>query len=76
GTVAAVAADLIHNPQTGEAWYTARIRIMPEEMKKLGNLVLVAGMPVEAFIQTSERSAISYLVKPLADQISRAMREE
>ncbi|MGK6317812.1 HlyD family type I secretion periplasmic adaptor subunit, partial [Neorhizobium sp. DT-125] len=25
GTVAAVAADLIHNPQTGEAWYTARI---------------------------------------------------
>lgn len=76
GMVATVAADLIHNPQTGEAWYTARIRITPDEIKKLGPLILVAGMPVEAFIQTGERSALSYLVKPLADQISRAMREE
>jgi len=76
GTVATVAADLIHNPQTGEAWYTARVRIPPHEIRRLGSLTLVAGMPVEAFIQTGERSALSYLTKPLVDQVSRAMREE
>lgn len=45
-------------------------------MKKLSGLTLVPGMPAEAFIQTSERSALSYLVKPLEDQIKRAFREE
>jgi HlyD family secretion protein len=32
-------------------------------------------MPVEAFIQTGERSPISYLVKPLADYFNKAFRE-
>jgi len=76
GQVRTVAADLAHNPQTGESWYTARIQIEPEELSKLGNLNLLAGMPVEAYIKTSERTALSYLVKPLADQINRAMRED
>lgn len=76
GQIKTVAADLAHNPQTGESWYTARIQIEPEELSKLGNLSLLAGMPVEAYIKTSERTALSYLVKPLADQISRAMRED
>jgi HlyD family secretion protein len=34
------------------------------------------GMPVEAFVQTGERTALSYLVKPLSDQLNRAWREE
>jgi HlyD family secretion protein len=33
-------------------------------------------MPVEVFIQTKSRTAASYLVKPLADQIKRAFREQ
>jgi HlyD family secretion protein len=33
-------------------------------------------MPVESFIQTGERTVISYLTKPLADQITRAWREK
>ena len=63
---------LTHNPDTSYA----RIRISAAELRKLGSLALHAGMPVEAFIQTGERTALSYLVKPLADQIARAMREE
>lgn len=76
GEVRTVAADLITNPQTGESWYTARIHIPSDELSRLDNVVLLAGMPVETFIQTGERTALSYLVKPLADQIARAMREE
>ena len=38
-------------------------------------LKLIPGMPVEAFIATGERTAISYLVKPITDQFARAFRE-
>lgn len=76
GTISTIAANLSNNPQTGEAWYSARIKIPKLELDRLGSLTLHAGMPVEAFIQTGERTALSYLVKPLTDQIKRAMREE
>lgn len=76
GQVKTIAANLSTNPQTGETWYTTRIHISPAELQKLGNLALHAGMPVEAFVRTGERTALSYLVKPLTDQIARAMREE
>ena len=33
------------------------------------------GMPVEAFVKTQDRTVISFLVKPLSDQIARAFRE-
>jgi HlyD family secretion protein len=32
-------------------------------------------MPVETFIQTGERTVLSYLTKSLRDQIARAFRE-
>jgi HlyD family secretion protein len=32
-------------------------------------------MPVEAFIQTGSRTVLSYLTKPLRDQIVKAFRE-
>ncbi|ACP22412.1 hypothetical protein NGR_b09560 (plasmid) [Sinorhizobium fredii NGR234] len=45
-------------------------------LQKLAGLILHAGLQVEAFIQAGERTALSYLVKPLADQSARTMREE
>jgi HlyD family secretion protein len=35
----------------------------------------VPGMPVEAFLQTGERTLMSFLLKPLSDQIAKAWRE-
>ena len=34
------------------------------------------GMPLEVFISTEDRTAISYLAKPLLDQFERALREQ
>ena len=39
-------------------------------------LLLLPGMPVEVFISTQERTAMSFFTKPLTDQFSRAFREE
>jgi HlyD family secretion protein len=33
-------------------------------------------MPVEAFIETGKRTMMSYLIKPLHDQLMRAFREK
>lgn len=76
GEVSRIAADLTQDQKTGLSYYVVRITVPPQELARLGKLTLVSGMPAEAFIQTGERTVISYLVKPLRDQINRAFREE
>jgi HlyD family secretion protein len=48
----------------------------PEEVARLGEVKLIPGMPVEAFVQTGDRTMLSYLIKPLKDQLMRAFREK
>jgi HlyD family secretion protein len=72
GFVTRVGADLTREPQTNAVFYVARIRPSDTERE---SLKLLPGMPVEAFIATGERTALSYLVKPVTDQLSRAFRE-
>lgn len=76
GYVSRIAPDLTTDQRSGLTYYIVRIAAPPREMEKLDGLTLVPGMPAEAFIQTGERSALSYFVKPMMDQIVRAVREE
>jgi membrane fusion protein, type I secretion system len=76
GEVNRVSADVAEDQKTGARYYTVRIAIPASEIERLKGLKIVPGMPVESFIQTSPRTVISYLVKPLHDQISRAFREK
>ncbi|APF36307.1 HlyD family type I secretion periplasmic adaptor subunit [Chelatococcus daeguensis] len=76
GIVTSVAPDLLTVAATGEAFYKVRIHIAPDELARLRGLRLVPGMPVEVHIRTGSRSALSYMLKPLADQLARAFREE
>jgi HlyD family secretion protein len=76
GEVARVAADLTKDPATGLAYFTARIRLPPSEVVRLRRLKLVPGMPAEVFIRTTERTAFSYFLKPLSDQLDRAFTEQ
>jgi HlyD family secretion protein len=74
--VTRVAADTNNDQRTGQSYYLVRIGIDPAEIARLGSVKLTPGMPVEAFIQTGERTLVSYLVKPLHDQLMRSMREK
>lgn len=76
GEVSLVSADISQDQKTAASFYTVHIRISPEEISRLGALKLVPGMPVEAFVQTSPRTVMSYLVRPLHDQVMRAFREK
>ena len=76
GTIARIAADVSQENENGAPYYTARIDVADAELAKLGGRKLIAGMPVEAYIQTGTRSALSFLTKPLTDQITRAFKEQ
>jgi HlyD family secretion protein len=74
--VTRVSADTTTDQRTGQTYYTIRIAMPAQEVAKLGDVKIVPGMPVEAFVQTGDRTMISYLVKPLHDQLMRMFREK
>jgi membrane fusion protein, type I secretion system len=76
GVVTRVSPDTTTDQRTGQSYYTIRVSMPPEEIARLGDVKLIPGMPVEAFVQTGERTLLSYLIKPLSDQLMRAFREK
>lgn len=72
GTVTRVGADLSKDPQGNAVYFTLRISVSDHDREAFK---LVPGMPAEAFISTHERTALSYLMKPISDQVTRAFRE-
>lgn len=76
GRVRRVSADIQSDPRTGGSYYLVRIDLSDDEWTRLAGVKLVPGMPVEVFIETGERKALSYLMKPLTDQMQRAFRED
>jgi HlyD family secretion protein len=78
GVVSYVSADLTQDAQnksTSSSSYTIRVKLTADELKHLGNLQLVSGMPAELFLQTGSRTMMSYLLKPITDQLKRTFSE-
>jgi HlyD family secretion protein len=73
--VTRISADVTREQQTGLTYYTIRVALPREEMARLHELKLVAGMQAEVFVQTQDRTPLQYFLKPLHDQIARAFRE-
>lgn len=74
GQVARLSADVFTDEVTGISYYSADLLPREGELAKLGEQELLPGMPVEAFIKTTERSPLNYLTKPLTDYFNRAFR--
>ncbi len=77
GIVQRVSADTTRDAgQNNIPYFVARITLPESEMKKLGAMKLVPGMPAEVQIKTGDRTALSYFVKPIQDQWARTFREQ
>ena len=76
GEVAYVAAAATLDKGSGQSYFLAEIDVPADEMQKLDTKRLLPGMPVEVFVQTDPRTALSYFSKPFTDQFSRAFREQ
>ena len=75
GTLLNVSADKLEDRRGAASYYVARIAIDDAELAKLQDVALVPGMPAEIFIQTGERVAISYILKPLLGNFERAFKD-
>jgi HlyD family secretion protein len=73
GAVTRISADVTADPKTGQSYYIVRVTIPSDQVARLGaHERLIPGMPVETHLQIGERTVLSYLTKPLTDQIAKA----
>ena len=75
GQVTQLSADAFVDERTGAAHYRAEIMLDDGEMARLAPRVLLPGMPVEAYIRTTARSPLTYLLEPIRIYFTRALRE-
>ena len=73
GKLINVSAATMRDPQNGMTYYTGEVQLTSDP--NLLGRPLQPGMPVEVFVSTQERTALSYMVKPVMDQFNRAFRE-
>lgn len=76
GRVSAISPTSVEDKATGKSFYRVEMVVPPEELARLGHVELIPGMPMEVFLQTGERSVLTYLTKPLMDQLRRAFRDD
>ena len=75
GHLARVSADAFTDEATGQSFYRGELVLDEGQGDRLGDRVLLPGMPVEGFIRTTDRRPLDYLLQPLSDYIARAFRE-
>ena len=76
GVVSYVSPDTSRDQQAKASYFTVRVSLSEDERRRLAGLQLVPGMPAEVFMQTGSRTMMSYLLKPITDQMRRAFVEQ
>ena len=73
--VTTISAGAVSDPRTGQSFYRVGLAVSADELARLGDVTLMPGMPVEAFLQTGDRSVLTYLLAPIVNHLQRAFRE-
>lgn len=73
--VTTVSAGTIPDPATGRRHYRVGLEVPPEQLAQIEGEALVPGMPVEAYLETSQRTVLTYLLQPITSHLRRAFRE-
>ena len=76
GIVTQVSADRFVDENTGEPYYKLQAEVAPEGMKMIADLQIKAGMPVDLFVKTGERTMMNYILRPILDHLKMAMSED
>jgi protease secretion system membrane fusion protein len=76
GVITQVSADRMVDEKSGMSFYKFRAETTDKGKKALANLDVRPGMPVEVFVNTGERTMMSYLLKPVFDRAKTSMTEE
>ena len=75
-TVIFVSPDHFTDPNSGDSYFSAQIKLKNSQFKKLKNVKLYPGMPAETYILTGNRTFLHYLFSPIMDSFEHAFRED
>ena len=75
GEVTKISADALIDAKSKKYYYEVEIFLPAEELDKLGENLLVSGMPAVIYLTTMSRSPAQYIVRPIADYLERALRD-
>lgn len=73
--VSVISPDVITDPRTGQPYYKVNLKLDAAAQIQLSRMDVVPGMPVEAYLETGDRSVLSYLIHPIASHLRKALRE-
>jgi HlyD family secretion protein len=76
GLVLSVSPDAVVDPRSGHSFYRVDLDVPASELARLGDQVLMPGMPISAYLATSNRSVLAYLLHPLTSQMDLAFRDD
>lgn len=75
GRIIDISADSLEDDRTGQFYFLARIKLDQTQSEDVAALELVPGMPADIFVNTGERTALSYLAQPLSARLARTFIE-
>lgn len=75
GKIVQVSADVLIDPKQNNPYFKATVEVTAQGLLKMKSHEIRAGMPVEVFVRTGERTAMTYFLKPLLDRTNRALTE-
>ncbi len=75
GTLTSISADAFADERSGLTYYLAEVTVELGEKRDLDGIRILPGMPVSVYIQTEDRTPLSYLLKPFTDYFQSAFRE-
>lgn len=74
GEVRSISPSTLIDEISGAPYYLLRILLSEEQVDLLGDVEIVPGMIVTAFVQTEPRTVMQYLLAPVVEQVSHAFR--
>lgn len=75
GKIIGLSADALTDDNDGSQYYAARVRLNDDQQNSINELDFIPGMPADVFVNTGERTAINYFLKPLRDRLARTFVE-
>lgn len=76
GKLISVSPDIAVDQQTQKPYYKVHFTVAEGQLAQLPDITVMAGMPVEAYIMTRDRTVLAFLLQPLTDQLAKTFREE
>jgi len=76
GEVTTVSRDRIVDERRETAYFRIEVVVPDEELAKLGEQSLSAGMPADIVVKIGERTMLDYIVKPITDYFAKAFTEQ